>query len=139
VIGRIARALYKKPITKSRATQSKSVTKAKPKAPTETMDRQNVVTVNQTLTPRQVLLSRPLGNEEVQVVEIEWYDAVSVGGLDWVSEDDIQTQASLSFAIGYLVSENKQSMTIVALVNENHYAHGITIPKGMITAIRRLG
>lgn len=103
------------------------------------MKRDNVAPVLKTLTPEEVLRSRPNGNEKVQIVEIEWYDAVSVGGLDWVCEDDIETEASLSFAIGYLVNETPEAMTIVALVNESHYAHGITIPKGMITVVRRMG
>jgi len=103
------------------------------------MKREDVSQVTRTLTPEEVLRSRPEGTEKVQVVEIEWYDAVSVGGLDWVCEDDIITDASLSFAVGYLVNETKESMTIMALVNESHYAHGITIPKGMITAVRRIG
>ena len=147
-IGRIGRASYKKPATKSRATTPKQPTTAKSRTtqgasklppPRADVDRVNVSQVTRTLTPLEVLQSRPSGNEKVQVVEIEWYDAVSVGGLDWVSEEDIETEASLSFAIGYLVNETKESMTIVALVNESHYAHGITIPKGMITAVRRIG
>ena len=144
-IGRIGRASYKKPATKSRATtpkiptNSKPKTEAKPPPARENMKREDVSQVTRTLTPEEVLRSRPEGTEKVQVVEIEWYDAVSVGGLDWVCEDDIITDASLSFAVGYLVNETKESMTIMALVNESHYAHGITIPKGMITAVRRIG
>jgi hypothetical protein len=122
-IGRIGRASYKKPATKSRATTPKIPANSKPKTETkppparENMKRENVSQVPRTLTPEEVLRSRPDGTERVQV----------------------ETDASLSFAIGYLVNETKESMTIVALVNESHYAHGITIPKGMITAVRRIG
>lgn len=131
-----------KPIARAvkKPAEKKPTKPAEMKPPTKTnIKREDVAAVTKILTPEEILRSRPQGNEKVQIVEIEWYDAVSVGGWDWVCEEDIETEASLSFAIGYLVYETKEAMTIVSLVNESHYAHGITIPKGMITAVRRMG
>lgn len=75
----------------------------------------------------------------IQVVEVHWEDAVSVGATEWLDEEDIDLDSAPSLALGYLVAETDDNITIVALVNEMHYAHGITIPKGCITKIVTIG
>lgn len=74
----------------------------------------------------------------VRVVEIEWIDAVAVGGDDWTDESDLDIYGMPSLSIGYVINENDEAITIVALANLSHYGHGITIPKGCIVAVRNI-
>ena len=74
----------------------------------------------------------------VRIVEIEWIDAVAVGGEDWADETELDIYGMPSLTIGYVINETDETITIVSLVNMTHYSHGITIPKGCVTAIKNL-
>ena len=88
-------------------------------------------------TPLQVMEDRWHANYEIPVVEIEWVDAISTGD-DWIDHEDMDTRPAPSLAVGYLVSDTPLSVTVVALVNEVHFANGLTIPKGCIVQMRTL-
>lgn len=71
------------------------------------------------------------------IVEVLWVDALEVTA-DWVEIKDIKNECMPSRSVGYLVKESKKSITIVSLMNNHHVGLGITIPRGMITKIKRL-
>lgn len=93
---------------------------------------------HEVLTPSTILLARLKGETEARLVEIHWVDAIAVGGEDWTDEDDLDLDGAESIAVGYVVNDNEDTITVVSLVNRNHYAHGITIPKGCITEITEM-
>ena len=74
---------------------------------------------------------------EVDIIEIEWIDAISLGD-DWVEDEDLDTKPAPSLSVGYLLAETDLAITIAALVNEEFFANGITIPKGCIVQVRTL-
>ena len=90
-------------------------------------------------SPSLMLSDRLKGSGKTKIVEIVWDDAVSVGGLDWEDEHSVDINAAPSVSLGYLVAQTKEAVTVVSLINESHYAHGITIPMGMVVEIRELG
>lgn len=89
-------------------------------------------------SPRDVLQDRWHATDGIRAVEVHWVDAVSTGD-DWVEDGELDTLPAPSVALGYLVTETEHAVTVVALVNEVHYANGITIPKGCIVSMRTLG
>lgn len=103
-------------------------------------------TPNEVLTPTDILVSRTQGDTDsrgtakggkkpvrVKIVEIHWTDALAVGGEDWVDEEGVHPQGAPSLAVGYVVNETNTTITVISLTNDQHYSHGITIPKGCIT------
>lgn len=72
------------------------------------------------------------------VVEVVWFDAVSVGAVDWEDEHSVDILPALSFVVGYVIADTDEALTVVSLVNEDSYAHGICIPKGMVYEVREL-
>lgn len=70
------------------------------------------------------------------IVEVEWIDAVEVGG--WVEHDDITNKPMPSRTAGYLVAESKRALTVAAIVNANHIGCAVVIPRRMVTSIRTL-
>lgn len=84
-----------------------------------------------------VVVSRVHGDRKVRLVEVVWSDASDIGG-DWVSAEDANIEPAVSLSVGYLIASNKDSLSLAALVNETHFAHGITIPKKMVVEIRDL-
>ena len=88
-------------------------------------------------SPEQVVIDRWHREGGVPVVEILWVDAVSLGD-DWISDEDLGTDPAPSLALGYLLSESPMAVTIAALVNEEHFANGITIPRSCILQIKHL-
>lgn len=87
--------------------------------------------------PEQVVIDRWHGERDIPVVEILWLDAVSLGD-DWVTDEDLSTKPAPSLAVGYLLAESPMAVTVSALVNEVHFANGITIPRSCILRITRL-
>ncbi len=73
----------------------------------------------------------------MRIVEVIWRDASDIGG-DWVAPEDAVLEPAVSLSLGYLIASNKDSVTLAALVNDTHFAHGITIPRGMVSEIRDL-
>ena len=70
------------------------------------------------------------GEEGLPVVEVVWYDAVAVA-LDW--EVEASNELRLTTTVGYLVKETRKSLTVVSIINSEHVAHGITIPKPVVS------
>lgn len=91
------------------------------------------------LSPDEVLQSRLAKDGKAKVVEIHFMDPLAVGVTEWVSLSDLSGCAAASVAIGYLVEENDKVYTLVGISNSNHYAHGITVPKGCIIHFATLG
>ena len=85
-----------------------------------------------------VVASRLRVDGKVPVVEVVWRDATDICG-DWTSPEDAVLEPAISFMLGYLIASNKDSVSVAALVNESHFAHGMTIPRKMIVEIRTLG
>jgi hypothetical protein len=75
---------------------------------------------------------------KIRRVEIHWVDAQAVGGSEWVDEDGVQIQGAPSLAMGYVISDTETTISVISLVNSQHYSHGITIPKGCITKLVEL-
>lgn len=69
------------------------------------------------------------GKPGFPVVEVVWNDAVAVA-LGW--EEEADTDLRLTTTVGYLVHESKKSLTVVSIINSEHIAHGITIPKPIL-------
>lgn len=86
---------------------------------------------------RNVITSRLEADGKVPVVEVVWRDATDICG-DWTSPEDAVLEPAISFMLGYLIASNKDSVSVAALVNESHFAHGMTIPRKMIVEIRTL-
>ncbi|NBW35730.1 MAG: hypothetical protein EBR30_12070 [Cytophagia bacterium] len=84
-----------------------------------------------------IVQSRLLKDGQVRLVEVVWRDATDIGG-DWVSAEDAVLEPAMSFSVGYLIASNKDSVSIAGLVNETHFAHGMTIPRKMVVEIRDL-
>ena len=70
------------------------------------------------------------GKPGFPVVEVVWVDAVACA-LEW--EAEIDTKLRLTTTVGYLVHESKKSLTLVSVINSEHIAHGITIPKPVLS------
>lgn len=84
-----------------------------------------------------VVMSRVSKDGRSPLVEVIWSDASDIGG-DWVTADEAVIEPAVSLSVGYLIASNKNSVSLAALVNESHFAHGITIPRKMIVEIRTL-
>ena len=90
------------------------------------------------LKPADILVGRTEQHPAIQLVEIIWIDALAIGGDNWTDEQHITPEAAPSLAVGYIIQETEHTISIVALVNQHHYTHGITIPKGCITSINKV-
>jgi hypothetical protein len=88
-------------------------------------------------SPGDVLADRWHQTGVVRIVEVEWLDAISTGD-EWVGDQDLDIDPAPSLAIGYLVADLPEAVTLVALVNGEWWANGITIPRGCIVQIRYL-
>ena len=86
---------------------------------------------------QDVVASRQHGDGKIRLVEVIWSDASDIGG-DWVTADEAVIEPAVSLSVGYLIASNKDSVSLAALVNESHFAHGITIPRKMVVEIRDL-
>jgi hypothetical protein len=92
--------------------------------------------VRKTRTPREVLRVREgKKGRAVKVVEIHWLDAIGVATGNWEDHTQINQTGAPSLAVGYLIGETPNTYTVIAVANEHHYAHGITIPKGCVTRL----
>lgn len=70
------------------------------------------------------------------LVEVAWWDAIDV--LEWQDPSTFTNKPILSWSVGYLVADDDVAITVVGLINDNHWTHGITIPRGMVDEIRYL-
>jgi len=68
---------------------------------------------------------------DLKLIYIEWYDACSSSG--WNSPDKLDYTALLVKTVGWLLKEEKNTISIVHSNAENHDVMGlVTIPKGWI-------
>ena len=88
-------------------------------------------------TPEQVLRDRWYEHNTIPIVEICWLDAISTGD-DWINNQELDTNPAPSIAIGYLAHQTPHTVTLVSMVNETHWANGITIPRGCIHTIKTI-
>lgn len=77
---------------------------------------------------------RKVGKAKFPIVEIFWEDAA--GKADWAAEVDNDLVSVV--ALGYLIHDEDEAVTIVALIAEGGMGHGITIPRSWIQEIRYL-
>ena len=73
---------------------------------------------------------------EYPAVEILWIDAAAHAVHNW--SDEWESGVKHSVTIGYLMGESEDMVTVYSTVNESHYCHGMTIPRGCIVEIRYL-
>lgn len=84
-------------------------------------------------TPEQIIQQALKNKNPLPIVEIIWWDAISLGGNDWADPEEAdQHTPAPTISIGYLWKQTKTHITIIALINETHLAHGLTIPKPWI-------
>ena len=73
------------------------------------------------------------------IIEILWIDAVANAITEWMDIDDLQeVQPCETLSVGYLLKDHPEWITIVGLLNDASAGHAITIPRGMILAVRQL-
>jgi len=70
------------------------------------------------------------------IVEVRWLDALELGG--WTEHKDVTNKPMPSRTVGYLIREADDALTVAGLVNANHVALAVTIPRGMVTSVRYL-
>jgi hypothetical protein len=85
----------------------------------------------------QKIIQKALQNKpHLPIIEIIWHDAVSLAGDDWATPEEAdQHKPAPTISIGYLWNQTDTHITIIALINETHLAHGLTIPKPWIQKI----
>lgn len=76
------------------------------------------------------------GKPGFPIVEIVWKDAVAFAA-DWAEE--AISELRITTTVGYLVSENDEALSLVALINSEHVGHGIVIPKSCVVMHIQLG
>ena len=76
------------------------------------------------------------GARTYPLVEIVWRDAAAYG-VEWT--DTIENDVRISLAVGYLVAESDDAVSVVALMNIHQVGAGIVIPKEMIVSWRDIG
>jgi hypothetical protein len=73
------------------------------------------------------------------IVEVLWIDAVANAITEWMDIEELQNvQPCETLSVGYLITDHPEWVTIIALMNDSTGGHAITIPRGMILAIRAL-
>jgi hypothetical protein len=73
------------------------------------------------------------------VVEILWVDAVADGGWEWLDPDHLKTLAPTdSLVVGYLAHQTDGHVTVASLINDDHAAHALCIPRSLIVEMRHL-
>lgn len=77
------------------------------------------------------------GRPGLPVVEIVWDDAQASAVVDW--EAEVGTELMPTTTVGYLVHEDKRTVTVASLINTNSVGHALTIPKACVVSRRVLG
>lgn len=69
---------------------------------------------------------------DYKIILIEWYDAESCD--DWTPTSDIDHGVALVKSIGWLINENKKTVTLALNYDTKNEAHSciMKVPKGMI-------
>ena len=69
---------------------------------------------------------------------VEWDDAFA-SGTQWIDKGDTCLLKIIpSVAVGVILREDNNSISLIAGINELHYSQAITIPRGCIKRIRYL-
>ena len=76
------------------------------------------------------------GEKGFTVVEVVWWDAVAFGVHGW--SEEAATSLRETTAVGYLVYEDDNVISVASLVNTAHVGHGIVINKADIISWRDL-
>ena len=77
--------------------------------------------------------------DDRQIIEVLWIDAVANAITEWLDLDELeQCQPCETLSVGYLLKDHPEWITIVGLLNDSSGGHAITIPRGMILAVRQL-
>lgn len=74
-------------------------------------------------------------DKEYKKIELVWID--SKGGGDWEFFEDLVSKAAIVKTIGYLISEDEESITIAHSIAKNQCCGRITIPKVCIRSEER--
>jgi hypothetical protein len=76
------------------------------------------------------------------IVELEWVDACTVGGSEWLEKEDTMTAAKSKlpcmYTIGYIVFENDDQISLVSVIGPAESSQVHKIPKSMIINERRI-
>ena len=73
------------------------------------------------------------------IVEVLWIDAIANAITEWMDLEDLEDcQPCETLSVGYLLKDHPEWITIVGLLNEGSAGHAITIPRGMVLAVRVL-
>lgn len=76
------------------------------------------------------------GKPGYPIVEIIWEDAQASAVDNWAEEAGVAVTPTTT--VGYLVAKDRRSYTVASLINLNHVAHCLTIPKGCVLDVRYL-
>lgn len=76
------------------------------------------------------------GRQGLSAIEIVWEDAQASAVVDW--EDEAGTELMPTTTVGYLVHEDRRTVTIASLINTNSVGHVLTIPKACVVSRRTL-
>ena len=73
----------------------------------------------------------PKGDNTPPITVVWWWDAIAYGTDNW-TDDTEHPEACPTISIGWLTHNTPQHITIIPLVNNDQWGHGITIPHGCI-------
>jgi hypothetical protein len=77
-----------------------------------------------------------------KVMYIEWVDAQTIGGSEWLDQDEMKQAAKSSLpvmnTVGYLIYEDERQYGLVAVLGPSESSQVHKIPKCMVLSIREL-
>lgn len=73
----------------------------------------------------------PTGTNTPTPLIVWWWDAISYGTDNWTDHTDTPEPAP-TITIGWLTHNTPHAITLVPLINNEQWGHGITIPWGCI-------
>lgn len=76
----------------------------------------------------------------MKIIEVLWVDSSMEGGRVWHRVEDIRASKLVEVrSVGFLIHEDKRSLTIAAHVGGPDAAGAMKIPKGAVTRRRIIG
>ena len=73
---------------------------------------------------------------KLDLVIVEWVDAHT--GHGWERDDEADGEGSIVYTVGFLVRSTRQAVTVASTTDRKGSNNSrITIPRGMVKAIRR--
>lgn len=73
-----------------------------------------------------------------RIVYIQWEDSASVDGVVWQFKDDWVCESHNCFTVGFLVSEDKNTVVVAQSENDDQWGRLFAIPKKSIIEIKEL-